>query len=218
MHILKSAIVAHTGAAVTIHRVYAVQWANDQTVVTVNSFVDEETPGIAWQERYEIPGALPDMPTVTAWLTGPEGPLAGGSIIESVLTDLDVARRKAWDRIKAVRSAVEYGGAETSFGRVDTDQESRARLSGAVTAASIVLNNSPDEPWSIDWTMADNTASTFNAPQIVQLGLEVAAHVDAAHARARILRAAINAAETVDELHLIGWDSLTEDEPEPATP
>jgi hypothetical protein len=113
-----------------------------------------------------------------------------------------------WDRVKARRSEHEYNGCITPKGRVQTDLDSRTKISGAVQGALIA--NSLGAPFSIDWTMEDNSTATHDAAEMIALGMAVLTFVDACFVRARELRDLIDAdgvtAEDLDAIDIeSGW-------------
>ena len=120
---------------------------------------------------------------------------------------LDGARARLWDRAKAARDAAEFGGCETPSGRADTGRDSIMRLNGAVSAAQLAL--AAGQAFSVDWTMADNSVVTLDAPGAIALGLAAMAHTVACHERGRELRAAIAGAADLAALAAIdvtaGW-------------
>jgi len=122
---------------------------------------------------------------------------------------LDPLRLDVWADVKVRRDATINGGAETPSGRVDSDELSRSNINGAVMAA--FLSNLAGQPFTVTWTMADNSVVSLNAEQMIGVGLAVMDHVNTAHERARTLRTAIEAAEDVASLLLVdvsaeqGW-------------
>lgn len=116
---------------------------------------------------------------------------------------LDEARAEAWARIKAARTAALDGGFLHDGRAYDSDPDSRANIAGAAQGAAIA--QAAGAPWSVTWTLADNTAAALDAAQTVALGLACLAHVDAAHAHARMRRAQIEAAANNDECDAIAW-------------
>lgn len=115
--------------------------------------------------------------------------------------DLAALRLDVWEMVKGWRSMAVNGGAPTPFGVVDSDDDSRANVSGAALAALIAKTTA--QPFAMDWTMADNGVVTLDADEMIALGMAVAAHVNAAHERARVLRSEIEAASDVAALFLI---------------
>ena len=121
----------------------------------------------------------------------------------------DLARSALWERVKIRRDAVINGGATTPSGAVDSDELSRSNIAGAVLAA--VIAQSASEPFSMDWTMLDNSVVTLDAAAMIAVGLAVMGHVNACHDRARVLRAEIEGAANTAALfqidYLLGWPS-----------
>lgn len=120
-----------------------------------------------------------------------------------LVPDLAAARARQRAMINAGRDAAQDGGAETPSGRFDSASRSREFLNGAVVAAQIAL--AQGQPFSINWTLANNNVVTLDAPGIIAAGLAVAAHVDAMHSRARVLKSRIDAATTLAGIAAITW-------------
>lgn len=119
----------------------------------------------------------------------------------------DGNRPAVWDAAKVERDAHINGGAPTAFGVADSDELARSNIAGAALAALIAKG--AGSPFSVTWTMADNSTVALNADQMIALGVAVMAHVDACHAHARILRGAIETAPDMASLLSIdvtaGW-------------
>ena len=124
---------------------------------------------------------------------------------------LDGAKARLWETAKARREAAERGGCDTPLGRVDTDQESILRITGAVSAAQMA--HAQSAPFAVDWTMADNSVVPHDAPAMIDMGIAAMAHVAAVHARGRALRDEIEAADMAGALAAIdigaGWPGST---------
>ena len=120
---------------------------------------------------------------------------------------VDGNRMAVWEAAKAQRDAHIDGGAATPYGVADSDDLARSNVSGAALAALIAKNGG--DPFSITWTMADNSTVPLDADGMIALGVAVMAHVDACHAHARALRAAIESAPDMAALLAIdvaaGW-------------
>lgn len=113
--------------------------------------------------------------------------------------ELQEKKDDKWSEIKAARDAEEFSTFTWNSYTFQCDEVSQQRLQGAVLRAQI------DPEQSVDWTLADNTAQTFTATEIKQVGLALAAHVDSCHIKARQLRAQIDAAASETELNTINW-------------
>lgn len=117
------------------------------------------------------------------------------------------AKLAKWEAVKAIRDAKENGNAPTPFGLVQCDDISKIKISGLVTMAFIAKSNA--QPFSEGFTLADNTVVTLNADQAIGMGIATGRYISALHERARQLREAIEAAQTIAALHAIdhtaGW-------------
>jgi hypothetical protein len=118
----------------------------------------------------------------------------------------ELAERKAamWDLVKARRTALtDSPGAsvETPSGVVQSDAKSQQNILGLVQMA--VLAQLASQPFSADFTLADNSVATLDASEMIALGLAVGQYVQAVYAHARSLREAIDAAEDHEALDLI---------------
>lgn len=115
---------------------------------------------------------------------------------------LTLARLRRWEAAKLVRDAHIDSGCMTPLGRVDSDEASRLNISGAVQTALIA--QAAGQPFSIDWTMADNSVVSHDGPATVAMGLAVAGFVSACHEAARAIRVAIEAADDPDTTDIEG--------------
>jgi hypothetical protein len=66
------------------------------------------------------------------------------------------------------------------------------------------INN---QPFSMDWRMADDTIVTLDAAQMIAMGMAVAQHVAACQTKKNTLDAQIAAATTVADLDAIDVES-----------
>jgi hypothetical protein len=108
-----------------------------------------------------------------------------------------------WQEVKRQRSAAEFGGVQWDGSTFDSDETSQRRIGGAVQLATLAL--AAQQEFSIAWTLADNTVRVLSGADMIAVGLALGAHVAAQHQRARVLRAAIDAATSADELAAIQW-------------
>lgn len=61
------------------------------------------------------------------------------------------------------------------------------------------------QPFSIDWTLADNTVRTLSGADMIAAGQAMALHIEAQHETGRAVRAAIMAATTLAEVDAVQW-------------
>lgn len=116
---------------------------------------------------------------------------------------LDILRHRRWCYFKLIRADREFGGFTWDGSVFDSDPQSQARIQGGVQLATMAAA----QPFSIDWTLADNTIRTLSAADMIAVGVALAAHVQGVHATARALRAQIEAATTIAEIEAISWPS-----------
>lgn len=108
-----------------------------------------------------------------------------------------------WGTIKIARDAAEHAGFTWDGSVFDSDQISQSRIQGAAQLASIA--QMAGQPFTIDWTLADNTVRTLSAADMISVGQALALHINATHERGRQLRAQIEVAQTGPELDAIQW-------------
>lgn len=114
-----------------------------------------------------------------------------------------VAKAQAWARIKAARDRAEFGTFTWNGYTFDGDPESQRRIQGAAQLAAMAIT--AGVPWSIAWTLADNSTITMSAADMIAAGTSLAVSVAGAHNTARALRTQIDAAATQAELDAIQW-------------
>lgn len=111
-------------------------------------------------------------------------------------------RTSLWEAVRMARDRAEWWGCTTPLGRADSDPDSQRKVAGAVQMAMIA--QAAGAPFSIDWTMQDNSSVTHDAAAMIALGVAVGQHVAACHAVALAKRSAIEAA--TDTAALIDFD------------
>lgn len=105
-----------------------------------------------------------------------------------------------WEAIKASRLTAEQAPFEWNGLLFDADAE---RVNGAATGALIA--QATGSPFSIDWTLTDNSVVALSGADMISVGVALLQHVSAAHERGRLLRAAIDSATTQEQLDAISW-------------
>lgn len=113
--------------------------------------------------------------------------------------DLAVAKASKWNEIKSARNDEEFGTFDSLGYTFQSDEVSQRRLQGAVQLSQM------DATLVMDWTLADNTVQSFTAAEYIQIGIDLAAHVNAAHIKSRQLRTQIDAATTEAEVNAVIW-------------
>ena len=108
-----------------------------------------------------------------------------------------------WASIKAKRDVAEFSTFTFMGIEYDCNEVSRARIQGAVQLASIALTN--EMPYSIDWTVADNSTVILDGISMVQLGLALGAFTNNLHVYAKSLRNQIYGTEDKAIIESIEW-------------
>ena len=106
-----------------------------------------------------------------------------------------------WGLAKINRAQAESAGFYYGGNLFDSDAYSQSKISGAVQMASIAVQ--AGAPYSVEWTLADNTTVALDAQQMIGVGLALAAHINAVHVRSREIRAALVAATTPQEIEAV---------------
>ncbi len=180
----------------------------DRTQVSLPSPLTDEA--LANLGLYRIkPGNRPaDTITNRAVQTGLA--FANGEVVrqwESQPRPLEEAKAALRERVNAIKTQRQQGGAPTPQGIVDSDVDSRNKLNGAVLMAMLAAQ--AGQPFAIAWTLADNSNVALDGPGLIAMASAVGQHVAACHAHAQALKAAIDLAEDHAALDAIdveaGW-------------
>lgn len=116
------------------------------------------------------------------------------------LSDIKQIQR---DIIKQSRTQAEYAGFIWDGSTFDSNAESQARITGAVTLALLTLQLS--QPYEVTWTLADDTFRTLDASEVVLIGLALGSHVQTIFSKGQMLQAQIDASITKEEVEAITW-------------
>lgn len=116
---------------------------------------------------------------------------------------LEEIKAAKWIEIKTKRDQLEQAGVPYLGKILDSDTVSVQRIAIAVQAAQAAI--AANVPFTLAWTMQDNTAVEMDAAQDVGMAVALAQYSDNLHQTARMLREKIEAAETAEELEAIAW-------------
>lgn len=163
------------------------------------------------QETISFAGVVATTPTLfddveQVMIADPTNIFFGGTFQQDVVSDdpLAMAKLVKWSSIKTERSVREYGTYTTQGGQtIDIDLASQGRIQSAYNLA--VDAKAASTAFSIDWTLKNDNVVTLNANQMIALGKQVYSYITALHDHARVLRAVIVAAGTVEEVNAIVW-------------
>lgn len=189
------------------HRADKFEIVTDQTRVVVTSFPTEAMDKPCWQDTYVIPNStaiVQSLADAEHALMLPNEPFDGATFLDPAATDLEAAKARKRGEIKASRDKAVSGGVVVpEIGTFDSDEISRSNINGAVTGA--ILAQAAGQPFSVYWTLADNTVVQLDGPQMLAVGTTVMAHVSAKYTIGQSLQALVEAAETVPEVLAITW-------------
>jgi hypothetical protein len=119
---------------------------------------------------------------------------------------LEQAKAQKWREMKIARAAASQAPLVTPYGTFDADIDSRNNI---IQTAHLMQTEAqslaPASEPTVDFTLADNSVASLTAGQMVQVALLLAAQIEAAYARGRVLRAAIEAAGTQAEIAALSW-------------
>jgi hypothetical protein len=121
----------------------------------------------------------------------------------ALLLDLATARAAQRAVINLARNAAQDSACQTPHGLFQCDPRSRDFLKGSLDAAERLA--AKGLLTEVKWTLADDRDVLLTMPQLEEAGLAIAAHVAAMHARARVLKSRIDAAETLAEIAAVTW-------------
>ena len=153
-------------------------------------------------DAYEAILTLPSWSegTLDTFDIASEFPGSGGAIIYVPPVDLEGEKTKAKTQITIARNSEEFAGF-MAYGKLfDSDADSQRRILIAASTAQII-----GEEFSIDWTCADNSVITLTQTQTIGLPLLMAHYGDQLHQKARLLKAEIDSATTLDEINNVVW-------------
>lgn len=122
---------------------------------------------------------------------------------ESWVPDLEKAKTTKLQELKKSRNLKESGGFAWDGSVFDSDPQSQLRLQGAVQLAQMSAASST--PFSIEWTLKDNTVRTLSGSDMIAVGLALAGHITAVHELYRDLKNEVDTATTVQQVDSISW-------------
>lgn len=206
-------IVAPNGALVNHHTVQKIEMfgAFATILLTVHSYTEAsvEAVGGMVQWCWSLSFAPDELKTMgrdgaeTLLVNSVNSPFVGGAVIEG-MSELESKVRVKQIQLRGARDAFEFGGFDWSGHRFDSDQISQQRIGNACLKALVAQG--AGIPFSEDWTLADNSIlSGITIEQMLSIGMAMGEHVGSAHKKSRLLRAQIDAAQTVEDILAISW-------------
>lgn len=114
---------------------------------------------------------------------------------------LTIARIAARARIDSARAGAIAGGVQWGGRTWDSDDSSRANLTGAVAAFSAGV----PVPAGFVWRTRDNVDVPMTLVDLVALAAAMLDHVNAQYARSWLLKSEIDAAQDVASVEAVAW-------------
>jgi len=120
---------------------------------------------------------------------------------------LSQAQADTWETIKADRGIAQLAGFTWNGYKFDSDDISIQRIQGAVQLA--VLAQAAGSPFSIVWTLYDNTTLTMSGSDIINMYLSLGSFIQGIFATGVTLRNQINSATSISQLYSITWPTTS---------
>lgn len=118
---------------------------------------------------------------------------------EPPATPLEDVKQARWAELKRARDAAEYGGFFIpGLGAFQSDPASQRLITGSVVLAQLAV--AQGAPFSVTWTLADNSIADLDAEAMIAVGVALGMHVEACHVAGRVARSALEAASTAEEV------------------
>src|SRR3546814_19451548 len=109
----------------------------------------------------------PPLQSVANFLVSPGAAFEGGEVLGDQ-GDLQVQRSLLKSRINLMREMMIKGGVDTSYGRVDTNDEGMRNISGFVAEATLSKINGT--PFSMPFKLSDNSIVMLDLDQMIEVG------------------------------------------------
>ena len=129
------------------------------------------------------------------WLDKGNTPIPCHSFVE--------LQTQKWEEFKQLRDNYKSLGFISNKNIYDSDDESISYINSAVLIATIP--KSVSQPFSIDWTLKNNTTVSLDADQMIQVGMDCMTYAQGIFNQGISYRTQINAATTQEELDAIKW-------------
>lgn len=126
------------------------------------------------------------------------GPLPEGATTTAPEKTLDELKADKLAALKAERDAKEVEPIEYNGHLYDYDEKARDRINAAIIALELAGTEA-----ALEWTCADNTDATVTAADLKNIIAAVAVRSNALHVAYRTAKAAVEAAETKEDLEAI---------------
>jgi hypothetical protein len=120
---------------------------------------------------------------------------------------LSDAKDQTWSAMKVARDANLAAGFTWNGSKFDSDDVSQQRIQGAVQLASLAA--AVGQPFSITWTLFDNTTRTMSGSEMIAVGIALGTFVQNVFTAGVALRNQIDAATSLSTLQGITWAAIS---------
>ncbi len=168
-------------------------------------------PGVLYfEDASELPN---DMDIINHWriksgVLTDVGPNPGPSYrwdtnSESWIPDIPKAKENKLQQLKATRDQKESGGFVWDGSVFDSDPLSQLRIQGSVALAQVAFAS--NTPFTIEWTLKNNSIRSLSGQDMIQVGLSLANHIITIHQTYRDLKEQLSNATTLQVIDNILW-------------
>ena len=225
MIITKSITNSHDNQILTYHEVVSCILNGESSDVTfeVGSWVSEqyksEKPSLITNIDVIYEEWLPEYYSISSttvmehpdWIeTGPQKPdpsyMWNPLSLEWVAPNaepLDDLKTEKWNQIKLFRNIIEFGGFSWKNQIFDSGQLSLIRL--GTTVQSAIISKITSSPFSINWTLKNNSVITCSADDILAINDALLNHVNQCHQHSKSLRTRLDEAKSSMQISNINW-------------
>lgn len=126
--------------------------------------------------------------------------------LEPTSDPLDQAKEIRLRIMRQRRDAEEFGTFVWDGSTFDASPESVSRFIGAVMMSQWA--QAAGQPFSVSWTLADNSERTMSASDMAAAAQALGAHTFQVHADYKTVKNAIQAATTIEEVQAITWPEI----------
>lgn len=200
------------GIASTYHRVAQLMVNATQVLATVHSWPTKSMYELAGPmalpsivDTLEVPSSVlaPNaFAAVEEWLISDQSSPFFGGTIDTDADELTLAKLTKQRLLRERRDALEFSNVEVEgVGVIATDVASQRLLTGAAVLALIA--SQAQQPFSLEWTLADLSSVQLNAIQVISCSVAVGTHVAGVFAAHRAAASAVEAATTLEEMNAV---------------
>lgn len=133
---------------------------------------------------------------------GEDGPDPQAEAIDGQwVVPLAVLKQRKREMVNELRDLHQNDTAMTPIGLVDCDEVSKTKINGLVSMATLAKGAS--QPFQVHFTRTDNQRIPLDADGMIGVGIAVGMHVMACHDHAAVLKDAVEAALSAEELDAV---------------